>query len=156
MNNKIMGDTKISELMHSDQNKDELIHGGPGSGRYPKGSTGNGENKKSIDVSGSLKSVSNLANEVAKIPVKKGQTIRGTYPEMTNQELQEKVNRMQLEQRYSDLKGDTKYVASGGEKTREILQTIGSITAIAGSLYVVGKPIFKLMSKKIKKKKGGV
>lgn len=79
--------------------------------------------------------IQNVGKSVANvIPDKPGKTVRGQYPDLSDQELQKRVNRIQLEQRYSDLKGDTKYVKSGEEKTREAIQTITAATALAGSV----------------------
>lgn len=84
-----------------------------------------------------------------------GETIRGSYPELTDQELQRRILRLQNEQRYSDLVGDTKYVKSGGEKFRETLQTVGSAVAIAGSAVAVTSQIVKAIRGDKPKKKGG-
>lgn len=84
---------------------------------------------------------------------KPGTTIRGTYPELTDQELQQRINRLQNEQRYSDLVGDTKYVKSGSEKFKETLQTIGAVAGIAAVSYPIVKEIAKSLSNS--KKKGG-
>lgn len=84
-----------------------------------------------------------------------GETIRGSYPELTDQELQRRILRLQNEQRYSDLVGDTKYVKSGGEKFRETLQTVGSAVAIAGSAVLVTSQIVNAIRGDKPKKKGG-
>lgn len=83
---------------------------------------------------GIFRGIQNISNEVARIPTEKGKTEYGRYPDMSEAELQTTINRLQLENRYSDLVGDTKYTKSGSEKTREIMQTIGSVAGIAGSL----------------------
>lgn len=61
------------------------------------------------------------------------QAIRKDYSNLSNEELQKRVNRLNLERAYGDLSGDTKYVKTGKEKTREILQTIGATLAIAST-----------------------
>lgn len=64
--------------------------------------------------------------------------VKKDYSGMTDQELQKRVNRLNLERAYGDLSGDTKYVQTGKEKTREILQTVGAalaITATAIGIY---------------------
>lgn len=61
------------------------------------------------------------------------QAIRKDYSELTDQELQRRVNRLNLERAYGDLSGDTKYVKTGKEKAREILQTTGAVLAIAAT-----------------------
>ena len=52
------------------------------------------------------------------------------YPNMTDEEIQRNVNRLRNEQALSDLRGDTKFVKSGEQKAREMLQTIGAIAAL--------------------------
>lgn len=78
--------------------------------------------------------IKDVMQQLNQLPIKKGSTHRGAYPELSDAELQKRVNRLNLEQRYSDLIGDTKYVKSGSEKTMEIIQTIGSIVGIVGGL----------------------
>lgn len=55
------------------------------------------------------------------------------YSKMTDDELRKKINRMALEKQYGDLSGDNKYVMSGKEVTRELLQTAGTMAAIGAS-----------------------
>ena len=63
--------------------------------------------------------------------------IRKDYSELTDQELQRRVNRLNLERAYGDLSGDTKYVKTGQEKAREILQTAGATLAIASTAVAI-------------------
>lgn len=81
-----------------------------------------------------LKGIQDVSNEATKIPIEKGKTTYGKYPNISDQDLNKYVNRLNLEHRYSDLKGDTKYVKSGQEKTRELLQTIGAVAGVAGTV----------------------
>lgn len=102
------------------------------------------------------KLVSNVKNA---IPQDQGTKIYSSHPELTDIELRNKINRLKTEHEYSDLVGETKYVKSGSEKTREILQTVGSSIAIIGSAAVVAGSIVDLIAhrKKIpgtKKNKG--
>lgn len=59
--------------------------------------------------------------------------IRKDYSKLSDAELQKRVNRLNLERSYGDLSGDTKYVKTGKEKAREILQTVGASLAIAST-----------------------
>ena len=63
--------------------------------------------------------------------------IRKDYSELTDQELQRRVNRLNLERAYGDLSGDPKYVKTGQEKAREILQTAGATLAIASTAVAI-------------------
>ena len=65
------------------------------------------------------------------------QAIRKDYSGLTDQELQRRVNRLNLERAYGDLSGDTKYVKTGQEKVREILQTVGATLAIASTAVAI-------------------
>lgn len=104
-----------------------------------------------------LRSIGSATSSAQQIPITSGKTIRKSYPNLTDKELQERINRLSLEQRYSDLKGDTKYERSGGEKVREILQTVGASVAIAGSVAAIAATVYGMRhqipgSKKGKKK----
>lgn len=100
-----------------------------------------------------LKGISDFTSDIAKQPVsQKGQIVRGKYPELTNEELQSRINRLSLEQRYSDIKGDTKYVKSGEEKTKEGLQKLSVISGILASLSIFIKPIIDKIASKSKEK----
>ena len=65
------------------------------------------------------------------------QAIRKDYSNLSNEELQKRVNRLNLERAYGDLSGDTKYVKTGKEKVREILQTVGATLAIASTAIAI-------------------
>ena len=98
-------------------------------------------------VAGGVRGATTAARE---LPVKKGGTVRKTYPELSDQELQKRVNRISLEQRYSDLIGDTKYVKTGSEKAMEILQTIGAVVGIAAGLSTAALKVAEHFSGKKK------
>lgn len=80
--------------------------------------------------------------------------IRKDYSELTDQELQRRINRLNLERAYGDLSGDTKYVKTGKEKAREILQTTGAVLAIAATAVGIYSQLhgFKDIGGKNKKK----
>lgn len=81
-----------------------------------------------------LRDASRMAKDIADaLPRGNGKVIKKDYSNLSDQELRDRINRLQLEDNYGRLSGDTKYVKSGSEKTREILQTVGSVLAIAGS-----------------------
>lgn len=81
------------------------------------------------------------------------QAIRKNYSKLSNEELQKRVNRLNLERAYGDLSGDTKYVQTGKEKTREILQTVGATLSIAYTAIAIYSQLhgFKDIGKKNKK-----
>ena len=100
------------------------------------------ESKKEPDSPSAVKVASDVAKDasnIAKTAASAIDTSNGTlairksYPELTNKELQDRIQRLNLERTYGDLSGDTKYVKTGKEKTREILQTLGATLAITST-----------------------
>ena len=83
----------------------------------------------------SLETTKNITDNLQKmIPSDGTKAIRKTYPDISSEELQKRLNRINLEKQYSDAVGDTKYIKTGKEKSREIFQTIGAALSIAGSI----------------------
>ena len=80
--------------------------------------------------------------------------IRKDYSNLSDKELQEKINRLNLERAYGDLSGDTKYVKTGKEKAREILQTAGATLAIASTAVAIYAQLHGFKDIGGKKKKG--
>lgn len=89
--------------------------------------------QQAIAETAAVAQASSAAKSSADIFVERrgSKAIRKDYSTMSDQELQRRVNRLNLERSYGDLSGDTKYVQTGKEKTREILQTIGAVLGIA-------------------------
>lgn len=89
------------------------------------------ESQKSI-----LQETKNITDSVSnRLGPKRGskRVNKTDYSKMTDDELRKKINRMALERQYGDLSGDNKYVMSGKEVTRELLQTAGTMAAIGAS-----------------------
>lgn len=59
------------------------------------------------------------------------------YSNLSDEELRKKVNRLSLERQYGDLNGDNKYVMSGREKAREILQSFGAVAGIGAASVTI-------------------
>lgn len=77
---------------------------------------------------------SDILNSTARLmPTGNGKTVRKNYSHMSDDDLRKKINRLQLEESYGRLTGETKYVKSGSEKAREILQTAGAVIAIGAT-----------------------
>ena len=92
-----------------------------------------------------LRDASRMAKDIADaLPKGNGKVIKKDYSNLSDQELRNRINRLQLEDSYGKLSGDTKYVKSGSEKAREMLQTFGSVLAIAGSAAGLAYTISKL------------
>ena len=86
-------------------------------------------------VSKTASGVKSITNDISNMPAmqEKGKVSYANYPNMSDKELQDRVNRLALEHRYSDLNGETKYEKSGSEKAREVLQTVGAVAGIGAT-----------------------
>ena len=80
--------------------------------------------------------IKNIANDISNMPAmqEKGEVSYANYPNMSDKELQDRINRLALEHRYSDLTGETRYEKSGVEKAREVLQTVGAVAGISATI----------------------
>ena len=67
---------------------------------------------------------------------------RQDLSKVSNKELQDKINRMQLEKRYSEL-SNTEYDA-GKQRTKDILETVGDVAAVGASMAIIGTQIYKI------------
>ena len=85
-----------------------------------------------------------LGRVAGQLPVKKGKTVYKKYHKLSDEELAKRIKRLELEQKYSNLRGDTKYVRSGSEKLRDTLQNVGAIASIASMTLI---PIIKAKAK---------
>lgn len=65
---------------------------------------------------------------------RKGKSTHPDYSHLSDEQLRKEVNRMNLENQYAQLKGQSKYKASGQEKAHEILQSIGILAAVTTAL----------------------
>ncbi len=103
------------------------------------------KNKQLNSTQNLLYDSSKLINDSSKLlPTGNGKVVRPSYKNLSNEELTARINRLTLEQRYSSLKGDSKYVKSGSEIAREILQTIGAVVAIGASGIAIAKGISEI------------
>ena len=104
-----------------------------GKKRYGNPETYRAVAKEVSSLEEATKGASSAVNTAASIinTQRGSKAIRKDYSNLSDKELQEKINRLNLERAYGDLSGDTKYVKTGKEKAREILQTAGATLAIA-------------------------
>ena len=95
------------------------------------------------------KGVKNVASGIDTIiqssPGPETKNIYGHYPELDDKYMNDRINRINLEKRYSDAVGDTKTVMTGKGKAHEALQTInglvGAATGIAALIIAIkGRP----------------
>lgn len=124
-------------LVHSDLYLDEIDE-------YLEHFNENHDPKTGQFTSGDASNVRKVLNEGTKITGELSKISRDTpkgsvrvnnkdYSKLSDAEMQKTINRIDLERRYGDAVGDTKYIQSGKEKTRETLQTVGSVLAIGAS-----------------------
>lgn len=92
------------------------------------------EAAKSI-LEGTSKSLNSAGDVVDGIGKRKSKSInKADYSKMSDQELRDRINRINMERKYGELTGDTKLVRSGQDWTREILQTTGAIVGIGATI----------------------
>lgn len=118
------------------------------------GKISSGVNKGLSAISKSEKPLTDTSKELLNISknikTKPGKYVHKDYSDITDQDLQKRVNRLNLEKQYGQLTGDTKYVMSGSEKAREMLQTIGSVIAVGASSAVIFKTFYEIINSKKK------
>ena len=96
-----------------------------------------------------FRDASKLTKDISEsLPKGNGRVIKKDYSNLSDQELRDRINRLQLEDNYGRLTGDTKYVKSGSEKAREFLQTAGALLAITGSAVALANTIADMKDKK--------
>ena len=96
-----------------------------------------------------LRDASRMAKDISDtLPKGNGKVIKKDYSYLSDQELRDRINRLQLEDNYGRLSGDTKYVKSGSEKAREFLQTAGALLAITGSAVALANTISDIQERK--------
>lgn len=107
------------------------------------------EEPKKPEYDKAFRDASKLANDIAAaLPKGNGKVIKKDYSDLSDQELRNRISRLQLEDSYGKLTGDTKYVKSGSEKAREVLQTAGALLAVAGSAAALALTIQEIRKNK--------
>lgn len=110
--------------------------------------TSNAYEYKGPKADQAFRDASRLAKDISDaLPKGTGKTIKKDYSNLSDQELRNRIQRLQLEDSYGKLSGDTKYVKSGSEKAREVLQTAGALLAVAGSAAALALTIKQLREK---------
>lgn len=86
-------------------------------------------------LEGTSKSLNSAGDVVDSIGKRKSKAInKEDYSKMSDQELRDRINRINMERKYGELTGDTKMVRSGQDWTREILQTTGAVVGIGATI----------------------
>lgn len=85
-------------------------------------------------TSKSLEKTSKILNESTKFGKgPKSKTIKKDYSKLSEQELRKRVERLNLEEQYARLSGDSKKVRTGGDWVHEILQDSAIVVGMASS-----------------------
>jgi hypothetical protein len=93
-----------------------------------------------LSATGSIfKGLKDISDASSKILDGKGKSkkVFRKYPDIEDKELRQKLNRLKMESEYSDLVGDTKFIKSGSEKAKDVLQTIGSVTNLGAAITAI-------------------
>lgn len=124
-------------------------------GKVNKGSEGSVRGAVHVQVANDYKNVSQAANNAANIARsgsnlarQSGERKQKKYKssmdvsKMTDQELQQEINRMNLERNYKQLKSEN--IASGNDYVASILSTAGEVAAIGASAASIAVAIHTL------------
>jgi hypothetical protein len=98
----------------------------------------NYQNKLNKDIlSGEQKLVTDVSNTVSalnnQIPKQPDKVRYGKYPHLTDAELQSRINRINLERKYSDVTGDTRYMKSSLSHAKSALSAVSNVTLAASA-----------------------
>ena len=98
-----------------------------------------GVRKKTAEASsGGFKEGANIAKTVSR-KAGKSKKVKNDISSMSDQELRERINRMNMEQQYAKL--NPSKTAKGAEYASTILEVAGSVAAIGGSIAAVAVAI---------------
>jgi len=101
------------------------------------------------------KVANDAANAVGNIGKNKSKAINNKdYSKIKDDELRARINRLNMERTYGELTGDTKRVKSGSDWTREILQTVGAVVGIGGTIVGTIYTIKSIQNGKVPKAGG--
>lgn len=97
---------------------------------------------------GGFDSASNVARTVAaearKVPSKK---VQEELSQMSNKEIQAKIDRIRLERQYAELNPSSQAIAA--ERTAAVLQGIGNLAAVGGSVASIAAAINQLKARRV-------
>ena len=95
------------------------------------------------------KAVSIAADEVGRNRQGSKLVNKKDYSGIPDDEMRRRINRLSMEKQYGDLTGDNKYVMTGREKAKEVLQTVGALLGIAVSAVTVAGLIHNIRQSKL-------
>lgn len=95
------------------------------------------------------KAVSIAADEVGRNRQGSKLINKKDYSGIPDDEMRRRINRLSMEKQYGDLTGDNKYVMTGREKAKEVLQTVGALLGIAVSAVTVAGLIHNIRQSKL-------
>lgn len=94
------------------------------------------------------------AASIGKNPTKSKVINKADYSKLSDDELRKRINRLNMERNYGELTGDTKRVRSGGDWTRETLQTAGILVGMGATIASMIYTINQTKNLKTNNKKG--
>lgn len=121
--------------------------------KYEQFTAGMKEKSKLETTSDVLKTSSDLVNGVSKAvkampqPGKKPTVSRQDLDSMSDQELRSRINRIELERRYTDLTAQPATVSKGRQAVETTLAVVGGTLAAAGSVVTIIQGIQKIRGK---------
>jgi hypothetical protein len=102
-----------------------------------------GKDNKPSPAEKITRSTSDIVDRSSKIVERSNKPApRQDLSKVSSKELQDKINRMQLEKRYSEL-SNTEY-DTGKQRTKDILETVGDVAAVGASMAIIGTQIYKI------------
>ena len=124
------------ELAHYNHNHDHL-------GRFARsGFGGSVSSKSSSPIEKATRGSEELIRNTRRLVGRQKQPSKSNYSHLSNEELAKRVNRLQLEQRYSELTRPT--YSRGRQRALEVLDYAGDVMAIAASGAIIGTQIYKI------------
>lgn len=94
------------------------------------------------DTSEALRSASNIAGNLGGASRRPSKKVQDEISSMSDQELRNRINRMNLERQYADLSPSK--VSRGASYAKTTLEVAGSVAAIAGSALSIALAIKQL------------
>ena len=86
-------------------------------------------------LDGTSKSANEAAKLIGNVGKNKSKIVNNKdYSNIDDNELKSRINRINMEKTYGELTGDTKRTRSGSDWTREVLQTVGAVVGVAGTV----------------------
>lgn len=87
------------------------------------------------------KSIGNISKSASNV-VRKTNNKKKNYSNLSNEELRRRIDRLQLEKRYSELTGDD--MSKGKRRAMQILDISGDVASVAASAAAIGLTLHRI------------